>query len=166
MAKTKVQKREIVSNTSDELKKSKALLFADFTGTPVSDLSTLRRSLRDVSAKMTVVKKRLLDVALKQKGVDFNAQKFAPSQLATIFVRGDFSEVAGPVFRFTKTSEKFQILGGLDLEKGETMTAADVKLIGQLPPRPVLLGQVLGTMVGPLRAFMYLVQEKSKRSSS
>jgi large subunit ribosomal protein L10 len=166
MAKTKLQKKQIVSEAAEELKKSKSLLFADFNGTPVSDLSVLRHALREVSAKMTVVKKRLLDVALKEKGVDFKAQEFAPAQLATIFVRGDFSEVAGPVFRFAKTSEKFQILGGLDLDKGQTMSAADVKLIGQLPPRPVLLAQVLGTMVAPLRAFMYVVQEKSKRSSS
>lgn len=166
MAKTKVQKNDIISKTSDELKKSKSLLFADFSGTPVSDLSTLRRSLRDVSAKMTVVKKRLLDVALKQKGVTFNAQEFAPAQLATIFVKGDFSEVAGPVYRFSKTSEKFQILGALDLGNGQTMTAVDVKTIGQLPPRPVLLAQLLGVMVSPIRGFMYLIQEKGKRSSS
>ncbi|MCL4405271.1 MAG: 50S ribosomal protein L10 [Patescibacteria group bacterium] len=166
MAKTKAQKKEIISEASDELAKSKALLFADFNGVPVSDLSVLRKSLREISAKMTIVKKRLLNVALKQKGVSFDAQEFAPAQLATIFVSGDFSEAAGPVYRFAKANDKFRILGGFDLEKGVTMTDVEVNAIGQLPPRPVLLAQVLGTMVAPLRAFMYLVQEKGKRSSS
>jgi large subunit ribosomal protein L10 len=166
MAKTKSQKNEIVSKTTGDIAGAKVLLFADFSGTPVSDVSTLRRSIRDAGAKMGVIKKRLLDVVLKEKGLNFKAQEFAPGQLATIFVKGDISEVAGPLYRFAKDKEKFQILGGFDLTKNEVMSAASVKAIGQLPPRPIMLGQLLGTLVAPIRAFMYLVQEKSKRSSS
>ncbi len=166
MAKTKIQKQEIVSKAAEGLNDSKALFFADFSGTPVSELSKLRKSLRDVGAKIGVVKKRLLDVALKNKGVDFKTQEFAPGQLATVFVKGDVSESAGPLYRFLKDHEKFQILGGFDFEKNELMSAATVKMIGQLPARPVMLGQFLGTLVAPVRAFMYLIQEKSKRSSS
>lgn len=166
MAKTKLQKKKIISDASSELKKAKSLLFADFSGTPVADLSALRRSLRDAGAKMSVVKKRLLDIALKERGLTFKAKEFAPAQLATIFVSGNVPEIAGPIYRFSKTSEKFQILGGLDLENGATITAAEIKTIGQLPPRPVLLSQLLGTMIAPLRSFIYLIQERSKRSSS
>ncbi|PJC65502.1 MAG: 50S ribosomal protein L10 [Candidatus Colwellbacteria bacterium CG_4_9_14_0_2_um_filter_50_12] len=166
MAKTKSQKNEIVSKATEDIASAKVLLFADFSGTPVKDLSALRRTLRDAGAKMGVVKKRLLDIVLKGRGINFKAQEFAPGQLATIFVRSDISEAAGPLYRFSKDREKFQILGGFDLLKNELMSAATVKIIGQLPPRPVMLGQLLGTLVAPIRAFMYLVQEKGKRSSS
>jgi large subunit ribosomal protein L10 len=167
MAKTKSQKNEIISKTTEDIAGAKVLLFADFSGTPVSDLSVLRKTLRDAGAKMSVVKKRLLDVVLKSKGIDFKAHEFAPGQLATIFVRsGDVSETAGPLYRFSKERDKFQILGGFDLSKKEIISAATVKTIGQLPPRPIILGQLLGTLVAPVRAFMYLIQEKGKRSSS
>lgn len=166
MAKTKFQKQEIVSKAIGDIADAKALLFADFSGTPVADLSALRNTLRTIRAKMGVVKKRLLDVALKERGIDLKVQGLAPGQLATIFVKGDISDAAGPLYRFSKEREKFQILGGFDLAKNEMLPAAAVEAIGQLPPRPIMLGQLLGTLVAPVRAFMYLIQEKSKRSSS
>jgi ribosomal protein L10 len=162
MAKTKVQKREIVSKASGELSGAKALLFADFSGTPVADLNALRRALGGVGAKLAVIKKRLLDVVLKERGIDFRAQEFAPGQLATIFVHGDVSETAVPLFRFSKERDKFQILGGFDFLSGQLIPASTVEMMGQLLPRPVVLGQLLRALIAPVRAFMYLVQEKSK----
>ena len=166
MAKTKVQKQEIISTVTKDLSGVNALLFADFTGTPVSELNQLRNGLRSAKTKMGVVKKRLLDQALKGKGVDVKAQEFAPGQLATIFVNGDMSEAAGPLYRFAKGKDNFKVLGGYDFSKNEVITAKNVLAIGQLPPRPIMLGQLLGTLIAPLRSFMYLVQEKGKRSSS
>jgi ribosomal protein L10 len=42
------------------------------------------------------------------------------------------------------------------------MDAAQVIYIGKLPPREVLLGQLLGMLASPIRSFMYLLDQKSK----
>ena len=83
-------------------------------------------------------------------------------QVGTVFVTGEISDVAGRVFRFSNGKEKFKILGGVDLEKGEKLEADYVTRIGQLPSRDVLIGQVMGGMVAPLRAFMWILKERSK----
>ena len=51
----------------------------------------------------------------------------------------------------------------LILEKGEKLEADYVTRIGQLPTREILLGQVMGGMVAPLRAFMWILKERSRK---
>ncbi len=147
------------------MKGAKNLIFVDFGGTKTQDLRGLRLSLKEARSKLQIIKKRLLKLVLKEKGVDFDPKSFE-SQVGTIFINDDISEAAGKVYRFSKDKENFKILGGFDLDKGEKLEADFLKRIGQLPGREVLLGQVLGTMVAPLRAFMWILQERSKKVSN
>ncbi|OGY58388.1 MAG: 50S ribosomal protein L10 [Candidatus Colwellbacteria bacterium RIFCSPHIGHO2_12_FULL_43_12] len=165
MAKTKEQKGKVIEKNSADIKNATNLIFADFGGTKTADIRTLRSTLKGLDSRMEVIKKRLLKIILKTKGIDFDPKQFA-AQVGTIFVRGEISEVAGPVYKFSKDKEKFKMLGGIDLIKGESIDGEFLKRIGQLPPREVLLAQVLGGMVAPLRAFMWIIQERSKKMNS
>jgi len=162
MAKTKTQKNQVVEKGAKSLKESSNLIFADFGGTSAQDINSLRVSLRETGSRFEVIKKRLLDIILKNKGLDMDTKSF-DGQVGTVFVTGEISDVAGRVFRFSKGKEKFKILGGVDLEKGENLEADYVTRIGQLPSRDVLIGQVMGGMVAPLRAFMWILKERSSK---
>lgn len=161
MAKTKAQKNQVVEKGAKSLKESSNLIFADFGGTSAQDVNSLRISLRESGSRFEVIKKRLLDIILKNKGLDMDTKSF-DGQVGTVFVMGEISDAAGQVFRFSKGKEKFKILGGVDLKKGEKLEADYVTRIGQLPSREVLIGQVMGGMVAPLRAFMWILKERSK----
>lgn len=161
MAKTKAQKNQVIEKGSKSLKESSNLIFTDFGGTSAQDIKSLRISLREAGSRFEVIKKRLLNIILKNKGLDMDTKSFE-GQVGTVFVTGEISDVAGRVFRFSKGKEKFKILGGVDLEKGEKLEADYVTRLGQLPSREVLLGQVMGGMVAPLRAFMWILKERSK----
>jgi large subunit ribosomal protein L10 len=160
MAKTKAQKNQVIEKGAKSLKESSNLIFADFGGTAAQDIRSLRISLREAGSRFEVIKKRLLNIILKNKGLDMDTKSF-DGQVGTVFVTGEISDAAGRVFRFSKGKEKFKILGGVDLEKGEKLEADYVIRIGQLPSRDVLLGQVMGGMVAPLRAFMWILKERS-----
>src|SRR3989338_85963 len=159
MPKTRAQKSKIIEKWTGEIKEAKNLIFVDFGGTKTQDLRELRLSLKEAQSKFQVIKKRLLRIVLKEKGVDFDPKSFE-AQVGTVFVNDDISDAAGRVYRFSKDKENFKILGGFDLNKGEKLEADFLKRIGQLPGREVLLGQVLGTMVAPLRAFMWILSQK------
>ncbi|MBI1838815.1 MAG: 50S ribosomal protein L10 [Candidatus Colwellbacteria bacterium] len=165
MAKTKAQKLDIVEKANEELAAAKTLVFADFGGTSMQDLKSLRTALRAVDARFQVIKKRLLKLVLSGKLLDFDPKQF-DGPVGTIFAKNDISEVAQSLYKFSKDKPNFKILGGMNLEKGEAISGETVKAIGQLPPREILLGQLMGMMTAPLRAFMYILQEKSKRSQS
>lgn len=169
MSQTKAQKVKAVTEGTETLKKNETLIFADFTGVSVAEITKLRRLLREIGGSFKVFKKRLLAIMLKNLGVDLNTKEFE-AQMGTVIYPKNISEVASVVYKFSRETatgaakkERFKILGGLDLVAKRVLPGAEVKMIGQLPPREVLLGQIMGTISGPLRAFLYVLSEKSKQ---
>lgn len=172
--KTKAQKGEELARAKALLDKSNALIFTDFTKISAEDIRAFRGELKKSGANFLVIKKRLLGLLLKEKGIDVDLKKFKIS-VGTIFGEGGADTVAGPAFKFfsalpvpeggDKKMWVNHLLGGYDTKGGMVMDAEQVIAIGKLPPREVLLGQLLGQLVAPLRAFMYLVDQKAKRSS-
>ena len=160
---TKSQKSQQINEGKEALKQSRTLAFVDFSGTTVEDMKKLRRSLLSVGAKLKVFKKKLLRIALKENGVDFNPEQF-DLQVGTILAKGDISEIAGLIYKFSKEikNKNFKILGGYDLAEKNFFDSAATTRIGQLPSREVLLGQLVGMLAAPMKTFLYVLNEKSK----
>ncbi|HVN26692.1 MAG TPA: 50S ribosomal protein L10 [Candidatus Paceibacterota bacterium] len=169
--KTKAQKAEELKKAKTLLDNSQALIFADFTKITAEDVRKLRIELKKSGAKFLVIKKRLLGLLLKERGIDTDLKQFKVS-VGTIFSEGTSDTVAGPAYRFFKSLEVPEggdkqmwvkkLLGGYDVVGNVPMDAAQVLAIGQLPPREVLLAQLLGMLSAPLKSFMYLLDQKSK----
>ncbi|MEE8131581.1 MAG: 50S ribosomal protein L10 [Candidatus Paceibacterota bacterium] len=155
---TKKQKAEQVEEGQKLLKENKSLIFVDFSGKGVGDISALRRTLRELGAKFKVIKKRLMRVIFEKQGIDFNPEQFE-SQLGTVFTDKNISEIAGPVYK-----SDIKILGGYDLSEKNFIDAEKVNFIGKLPSREILLGQLVGMLSAPIKMFMRVLSEKSKRS--
>lgn len=166
MAKTKTQKQESVKFSEKEIKDSKFLVFADFAATTNEDLKAFRKAIRSINAKFSVVKKRLLGVALKNAGIDFNPKGQFTGQAGTIFAKGDISEIAQIAYKFSKEKQNFKLLGALDLAKKEPISQANIIAIGKLPAREVLLAQVLGGITGPMRKLLIGLNEVAKKKAA
>jgi len=164
--KTKSQKQEELKQGKEFLKGSQFLMFADFTRVASEDVRRLRRELSDIGAKFFVIKKRLLNILLKEKGIDFDARSSKMS-VGTVFA-SETEKSAALLFKFFKALgvEKEKILGGYDVRSAHALDASVVCMIGQLPPREVLLAQLAGTIAAPIRSFLYVLQEKSKATHS
>ena len=161
--KTKKQKQTAIEESKKLLEGNRNLIFVDFTGASVEDLKSLRKSLKEIGAKLKVVKKKLMRVLFEKEGIDFNPERFE-SQMATIFADKDISEIAGPVYKFAIDKEKkgFRILGSYDLSAKSFLDGETVTKIGKLPSREILLGQLVGMLASPIRMFLYVLNEKSK----
>ena len=169
--KTKAQKGEEMKKAKALLDKSGSLIFTDFTKVSAEELRTLRMELKKSGANFLVIKKRLLGLLLKERGIDANLGQFKVS-VGTVFAEGGADQAAGPTYRFfsglevpeggAKDMWTTKILGGYDVTANAAIDAKTMVAIGKLPPREVLLAQLLGVMAGPIRAFLYLLQEKSK----
>lgn len=166
---TKKQKIEKVEAGVKDIKASKTILFGDFSGVKVSEISVLRSELRKIGAKFQVIKKRLLRIIFEKSGIKFNPEEFE-SQVGTVFSDRDITDSAQIIYKFAKGTvgedkkERFLILGGLDVAGGKFLDAAYVKAVGSLPSREVLLGQLLGTIAGPAKALLYVLSAKSKQN--
>ena len=62
---TKQQKETLVKELVERLAKTKAAVFADYTGLSVAKLTELRRKLLAQSGELKVAKKTLIDLTFK-----------------------------------------------------------------------------------------------------
>ena len=169
--KTRAQKEQELSNARELFEKSQALIFADFSKITAEDLRKLRMELKKADANFLVIKKRILAILLKEKGVDVDLKQFKTS-VGTIFSVADSEHIAGPAFKFFSGMEVPEgaakdvwikkILAGYDIKGGAAMDAQQIIYIGKLPPREVVLAQLLGMLAAPIRSFLYVLDEKSK----
>ena len=163
--KTKAQKIKKVEEGGKIVDERNTVIFADFTGTKVNDMNTLRKSLHGFESKFEVFKKRLFRVILQQKGFEFNPETL-PGQLGVIYTDKKLDEIAGPVYKFAKQFKTFKILGSIDLKSKIFVSGVEVEAIGKLPSREVLIAQLVGTIAAPMCAFLYVLSERSKQLQS
>lgn len=170
--KTKTQKVADVQEAKGYLANSKTLLFANFASMSAEDLRKIRREMSASGAKFAVVKKRLLNVLFKEQGIDYDARNFDGS-VGTVFAEGTIDMVSGPLYRAlaslgtdakTREAAVSRILGAYDLEGKVPFEREAVMHIGTLPPREILLAQLLGMLAAPIRSFLYILDEKSKQT--
>lgn len=172
--KTRVQKEQELANARELFNKSQALIFADFTKITAEDLRKLRIELKKPGANFLVIKKRILGILLKEKGIDVDLKQFKTS-VGTIFSEADGEHIAGPAFKFFAGMEVAEgqpkdvwikkILAGYDIAGKAVMDAEQIVYIGKLPPREVVLAQLLGMLAAPIRSFLYILDTKSKSQS-
>ena len=91
--KTRAQKEESVKLIGEKLSRAKAVVFTDFKGMTMKQLSDLRDILRDQEAEFLITKNTLLEVSLTQSMPEGPAriatQSVAGGPTATLFAYDD-----------------------------------------------------------------------------
>jgi len=169
--KTKAQKQEDLKQGEVLLNKSEALVFVDMSGVKTAAARTLRSELKRGGNPLFVLKKRLLGLLLKKRGIEFDDRRFKTS-VGTVFV-SNLESATAAVYKFFRGLElekkgevKRQVLGGFDLGAKDFIEGSRVVAIGQLPPREILLAQLASMIAAPIKSLLYVLDQKSKRSSS
>lgn len=119
----------------------------DFTGLDVRRLTELRRRLRAAGARFVVVKNTLAQRALAANNIsELDAHLAGPTGLV---LAGDDPLAAAKVLgEFAKEHQKPTVRIGL--VDGKAIDPAQVKRLGALPTRDVLLAQFAGCLNGVL----------------
>ena len=167
--KTKAQKAKEIKQGKELLEKSGSLVFADFTGIGIEKINKLKSDLRKSSSVFKVIKKRLLRIVFKEKGIDFDPKQF-DSQLGVVFIPGELIGAASIIYKFAKDllkeKKEFKLLGAYEIPQKLFLNAEQFLAIAKLPSREVLLAQLVQVLAGPIRAFMYIFQERAKKVAS
>jgi len=154
MALSKQQKEDAVSKIDGLLSSSKMTVAAKYTGLGVKQMQELRRDAKANGVAITVVKNRLVKVALKnQENLKDLDTASLEGQLAYAFSLED--EVAAPqvLARFAKDHPELEFVTGFN-EAGEQFSADQIVQLSKLPSKDVMRGQLVGTIAAPLSGFM------------
>jgi large subunit ribosomal protein L10 len=150
MATTKAKKEEVVKELGAKLAKQKALVFADFKGLKVKDLSNLKKKLKSVVSEFKVAKKTLMAVAFEDQKINVDPKNMA-GEIALILGYNDEVAPAKTVYEFSKTNEHIKIIGGY--LNGQSLSMEEVVLLAKLPSKEQLLANLVGSLSQPMRGF-------------
>ena len=127
---------------------SSALAVADYRGLKVSEMQSVRRSLRASGVQLHVAKNRLLKIAAAEAGRgELNELLSGPTALASSF--GDETALAKALQDALRPSSRVVALRG-GLLGGVAVDAAAFQQLANLPSRDVLLGRLAGAMAAPI----------------
>jgi large subunit ribosomal protein L10 len=146
LAISREKKEQLVSWYTDLFSRSNAVILTNYRGLTMVDMSQLRKKLQEVQSEYHVTQNRLMMLALKGKKLPV-PEDLLEGPTATGFCFEEVPAVAKILVDFSKESKILAIKGGI---LGDRIINADeVTSLAELPPREVLLAQVLGTIQGP-----------------
>ncbi len=144
-------KEVLVDDLTKNLKETTTAIVCDYKGLNVSEISKLRRALREKNANMKVIKKTFAQIAFDNAKIELDIRKI-DGQIAVIYGGDDEVCSSKAAFDFSKLNKAFTIKAG-SLE-GKAITVEEITSLAQLPTKEQLLGQVVGTIKAPITSFV------------
>ncbi len=142
MAFTKKEKNEMLSDYTKWLDESQAVFMLEYSRMTMKDIDNLRVKVREVGGQAHVIKNTLMELALKEAGIDQTLEGTTLVGFAT-----QDAPALAKVFSDATKADTFELKMGL-LNKHK-ITAKQVKELADLPPLPVMRARVLGMLLAP-----------------
>ncbi len=150
------EKAKSIEQAKDWYEKSLGIVFTDYRSLNVKEMQGLRKTLRSKGGEIHVIKNTLFRIAAGNDIVDALPSEFHNGTTAFAFVFENEPDVAKTLVDFAKSSKKLSIKGGLF--GGKAFSAKDVEALSELPPKEVLIAQVIGTIAAPLSNLVGVVE--------
>ncbi len=122
---------------------------------PTRDLNELRFSLRGIDANLLVVKNSLSRIVCREIGWA-DLEKVFEGTCAIMPVKGDVAAAAKLLSAFQKGHEGFSVQGGM--LQGKFLKKQDLDALAKLPSRQVMLSQLAGVLISPVRNLAIVLQ--------
>jgi len=140
------EKADIVKDLSEDLKESSFVLVTDYQHMKVDDFSELRKRLAAAGAQVHVVKNSFLKRAMADSGLKSENGELS-GQTAVITGEKDIAPVAKVLKTFATEFKKAMLKLGF-IERAQVATK-EIEKIADLPPREIVMAQLLGLMQAP-----------------
>lgn len=143
-------KKQLVSTISEKIKNSQSTILVDYRGLTVSEVTELRKSLRDAGIEFKVYKNSMVVRAAEENDLNELAEHLTgPTAIA--FSNEDVVAPAKILNDFAKKHEALEIKAGVI--EGRIASLEEVKALAELPSREGLLSMVLSVLQAPIRNF-------------
>ncbi len=156
MPKTRAQKEETVLKLQEKLGKAKSVVFADYRGLTMKQLSDLRDKLRDLDAEFTITKNSLLDRAIPSTNYQLPTTNSFEGPTATLFTYDDEISPIKILVKALKDAAKGSVkMGFLGID---ALDEAKILQLASLPTKDELRAKTVGVLVAPLQGMVSVLQ--------
>ena len=157
------QKKVIVAELTEKVANAKMGVVVDYKGITVEDDTKLRKALREADVEYKVVKNTYLRFAFGSNNLEeLNSQLEGTTAIA--MWSNDSFEGAKLLAKQAEALKTFNIKGGF--MDGKAIDADTVNDLAKLPPREVLIAQVLGGLNAPVAAFARVLNAIVEKESA
>ena len=152
----KQQKGAEVEELAQRFKRASMALVSEYKGMTAAEATELRRRLRAVRGELRVAKNTLVRRAIKDT-------PFAPLEeklggpVGVILSFEDPVAVAKTIVSFKDAGDKLKVRAGV--LGGRPISIEDVRALATLPPKEVLMAQLLGLLQAPGSQLVRLLNE-------
>lgn len=148
MANAKIieQKAEVVSEIKKKFEDAKSVVLFDYRGLTVSEVTELRKQLRENNADYKVYKNTLTKRALDELNIDMNEYLSGPSAIS--FGTDELS-IVKVLSDFAKDHEALVLKAGI--VEGKVAGSDDLKRYAAIPSRDTLLTMLAAGLMGTVR---------------
>lgn len=147
MAITRQKKEEVLNDIKEKLSRNKLVVFVDYRGVNVTNLENIRKELRKDGIDFKVVKKTLINLALKDNKINADV-KSLEGQIGVVIGYNDEVTPAKTINKFAKELESFQILAGIF--ENNFVEKDKIIMLASIPSREELLAKFVGSINSPL----------------
>ncbi|MDA8392845.1 MAG: 50S ribosomal protein L10 [Actinomycetota bacterium] len=154
-AQPRQDKVEMVSEVRTRIDSSDGVLLTEYRGLTVSQMSVLRRALREVGGEYRVYKNTLVRFAVRDLGLsDVEPLLVGPTALA--FAKGDVAQVAKVLRDYARANPALVVKGGM--LSGGVLSAGEAAALAELPSRDAMLSRFAGALMAPIQRMAGLLQ--------
>ncbi len=144
---SKALKKLIVEELVTDYRDKKNLVLVNFKGINAQQTNVLKKDLSEENINARVVKNSLAAIAFKEIGIaELGEMLEAPTVVATN--DDDPVALAKTLKKCSKEIEGFDIVGGW--VDGELMSIDDISTLASIPPREVVLTQIVCAINAPM----------------
>jgi large subunit ribosomal protein L10 len=147
------EKVDRVAELKEKLERSSIVISTGYTGMNANQMVDLRRRMLDGGVEFVVVKNNLLSLAADAAEVP-QLKEVIAGQTAIALGYDDAALVAKAVNDASNASAGALSIHGAVVGQNPAMPPDEVSRLATLPPRPVLVAQLLGNMQSPLYGLM------------
>lgn len=158
-------KQDEVNALAEKMKNASLVLLTDYRGINVSDVTSLRKSVREVNAEYSVIKNNITRRALNQNGIS-ELDEVLAGPTAVIISEEEYLPALKAIYKYSKDNDFYKIKGGV-LE-GKVVSVEELKTLAQLPSREELIAKLAGCLlanVSKLAATLDAVRVKKEEEN-
>lgn len=145
MLKPQIEKKaRIVEDIRERVSKARIGILADFTGLKVESMTQLRRQVKEAGGELKVTKNTLLKRAAGEGNLIEPIQEDLVGPNAMVLGYEDPVALAKILVKFAQDKPLLKLKGGV--MGGRPLSVQEVDALSKLPPREVLLAQLLGLL--------------------
>ena len=148
MANSKIieQKATVVSEIKEKFENAKSVVLFDYRGLTVSEVTELRKALRDSDSDYKVYKNTLAKRAVNEKGLELDSYLEGPTAIS--FSNDELAPVK-ILSEFAKSHDALQLKAGI--VEGKVVDSNELGKYAAIPSREGLLTMLAGGMIGVVR---------------